>query len=186
MQLATTAVTGTPKDKTSWPVMQALPTDLPAPARERGAKYQVWGKFSAGSIADHRTGSAVRVSPTWDWNLGDPLLDAVRLLGTDPRAALAAAAAMAGREHLQPADYQGKTHMAKTLVGLYRTDKGQYFGAPLWYTPGTNDYQYFGVLANTFAAQPDTRFTFRDDRLAAVVAVDGFIANPTHAASFTH
>ncbi len=184
MQLATTATLGTPKDKTAWPAMQALPADLPAPARERDARYQVWGKFSAGSIADHRTGNAIRVSPTWDWNVGDPALEAVRLLGKEPKAALAAAAAMAGREHLQPADWNGTTHSVQTLVGLYRTDQGQYFGVPLWYTPGTNDFQYFGALANTFARQPDTRFTFRDDRLAAVVAVDGFIANPTHAASF--
>ena len=185
MQLATTALHGTPKDKSSWPAMQALPTDLPDPARATRARYQVWAKFSAGSIADHRTGSAIRVSPTWDWNVGDPLLDAVRLLGRDPRAALAAAAALAGVEHLRPGTSTQPPRPAHTLVGLYRSDDGRYWGVPVWYTPGTNDEQFFGELGNSFARTPDTRFTFRDERLAAIVATDGFVASPAHAASFT-
>ncbi|MCB0879622.1 MAG: hypothetical protein KDC46_11680 [Thermoleophilia bacterium] len=185
MQLTTAATAAGPRDKASWPTIAALPTDLPAPAHESAARFDLWAKFSAGSYADSRAGYAVRVSPTWDFETGDPARTAVRYVGRDPRAALAAASARAGHKHLQPMTQDGKRHYVDTLVGLYRSGSS-WFTVPVWYTPGTNDWQHFGDLGNSFARTPDARFTFRDDRLAAVVGIDGYIANPKHAAAFAH
>jgi hypothetical protein len=185
MQLTATTATRGPIDKSAWPKLQLLPADLPAPATGMRARQQVWARFSAGSIADHRLGNAGRVTPTWDWDATEPLLDAVRLVGKDPRAALAATVALAGQKHLCPDDFD-RTHPQElqTAMGLYEAAGGWLYAVPLWITPGTNDLQHFYPIELSGTGQPDARFTFRDDRLMAVVGVDGFIANPAHAARF--
>jgi hypothetical protein len=185
MQFAATTTAGTGRDKTSWPRIQPLPHDLPAPATPTGARQQVWAKFSAGSLADDRTDLAARMTPTWDWEASDPKLDAVRLLGRDPRAALAAAAVLAGQRQLS-SPCAGNEHPTpqQTAIGLYQSAGGWLVAVPLWQTPGTNDAQPFYARPISVATTPDARFTFRDDRLLAVVATDGFILNPAHAASF--
>jgi hypothetical protein len=182
MQLATMA--SHPTDKTSWPQIQPLPATLPAPARTLPAKFDLFGRFGAGSIADSRSGYALRVSPEWNFDDGHPETSAVQYAGRDAKGALAAAAARAGAKQLAPADWHGRRELQQTLVGLYRAGTA-WMIAPLWYTPGTNDFQVYRPLAMSLATTSDARFTFRDDRLAAVVAADGFVANPAFAEAFT-
>lgn len=178
MQLATT--TAGPRDKSSWPAFHALPADLPKAAHMSTPKFPVATRYTAGSFADAAKGYAGRIGPEFQ-------AEAARLLGRDPRAALAAAAALAGQQHLVPfSDSLHDQTREQTIIGLYRTPGGTLFATPLWETPGTNDIQHYYPVKMDAATTPDARVRFGDDRLLAVVGIDGYVANPAFAQLFTH
>jgi hypothetical protein len=178
MQLATTATTAGPRDKSSWPAYHALPAELPAPARATTPKFPVHTRYTAGSFADAAKGYAGRIGPEYE------TADA-RMLGRDPRAALAAAAVLAGQKFLVPiSDGQDKPTHEQTIIGLYQAASGAMFAQPLWETPGTNDIQHYYPVKMDAATTPDARVRFSDDRLVAVVGTDGFVANPAFAKLF--
>jgi hypothetical protein len=161
-------------DKSSWPIVQQLPTDLPAAASATAPAWPVTPFTIAGSLAATHASPADRMSPQ---------VDAARLLGRDPRAALAAATALAGQQLLIPIGGLAK-HYAQTLVGLYETAPGgTFYAAPLW----TATWAYYdrpGPVRLDRGTTPDARFRFDDPRLLAVVGADGFVANPAAADRF--
>jgi hypothetical protein len=174
------AATAGPRDKSSWPKLQTLPTELPKPARTGTPKFPVATRYTAGSFADAADGYAGRIGPEYQ-------SESTWLLGRDPRAALAAAAALAGQKHLVPySDSLNKQTREQTIIGLYTTPSGTLFATPLWETPGTNDIQHYYPVSMGAGSTPDARVRFGDDRLMAVVGVDGFVANPAYAAAFAH
>jgi hypothetical protein len=182
MQVATLNVTAAaaagPRDKSSWPALRALPASLPAAATPRTPKLPVHTRYTAGSFADSATGYAKRIGPEYE------TADA-RMLGRNPRAALAAAATLAGQKFLLPySDSQGTRTREQTIIGLYQAASGALFAQPLWSTPGTNDIQRYYPVKMDLASTPDARVRFGDDRLVAVVGVDGYVANPAFASLF--
>ncbi len=179
-----TTSTSHARDKSSWPQIQPLPATLAEPAKAAVAKYTPNLRFSAGSIADARDGIAARVSPTWDFGTQSVDATSIELVGRDASRALAAAVARAGAAQVQPANEYGAPASSNfTMIGLYHV--GDFWlTAPMWHTPGTNDWQRFLPLDATRASNSDLRFSFRDDRLAALVATDGFVVNPAYANTF--
>jgi hypothetical protein len=171
MQLATTSHT---PDKSNWPTVQPLPTTLPAPAAAAAPTHPVTPFRIAGSLAATHASAADRLSPQ---------VDAARLLGRDPRAALAAATALAGQQLLVPVGGLQKQY-AQTLIGLYETAPGgTLYAAPLW----TATWAYYdrpAPMQLDRVASPDARFRFDDQRLLAVVGANGFVANPAAADRF--
>jgi hypothetical protein len=171
-------------DKSSWPTLQPLPAQLPAPAAERSAKYPPSGRVLAGKAADSAH------EPLFSVGQADALTPdhlSAHYVGREALPALSAAAHAAAQ--LQPAPSADKSPAApaQTLVGVYQVPGGGFYTEPLWQVPsrGTQWMENFTPVPETFATTPDMRFDFHDDRLAAVVTSDGFIVNPKNAAFST-
>ena len=175
-------ITRAPTDKSAWPRIEALPANLPAPAVVRDSKYPLHARFTAGSFATGAHEYTSRVAQANQEFDGDGLLH--HYAGKDARAALAAAVAMAGVEHVNPNPYTGEPTQSRTMVGIYQAAGGAFLLQPLWTSGGTNDVSYFHAIDDTRATTPDARFRFTDDRLTAVVTTDGIFRNPAFAGLF--
>jgi hypothetical protein len=171
MQLATTSH---PTDKSSWARVTALPNNLPAPAVATTPAHPVTPWDTPAKLATSSTGVSNGLTTE---------VEAAKLLGRDPRAALAAAAAMAGQELLVPIGGLQKVH-ARTAIGLFETRPGgELYAAPLWKATYVW-YDKTGPMPLERAADPDARVKFTDQRLLAVVGADGYVANPAAAGRF--
>lgn len=176
-------------DKTSWPKIEALPSNVRAPAPTTTARFAATSRFLVGFEAAGASAPKYAVAHG-DWAGYGDTIDA-RYAGRDPRAALAAAMQAAHELQVQP-DFDPRSlpwvtgnNPVQTTIGLFQTRSGAFIISPLWSVPnrGTDRMDDYEPLTLSQLDSPEHRFEFRDRSLVAIVGAGGMIRNPAAAAA---